>query len=736
MRKLVYRNLVLSFLACWYVFTAAGQQKQKITLEDIWQNRTFAAKSVNGVNWGRDSRYYTSMVPNAQTKATDIIRYDVTTGQPVATVVAGIELKVAGAAQPIAFEEYTFSADEQKILFATQVEPIYRHSYTAQYYVYDVKAKTLVPLSTGGRQQLATFSPDARRVAFVRDNNLFFTDLAGNQEKQLTRNGERNKIINGAPDWVYEEEFSFAQGFKWSPDGDKIAFYTFDESQVKQYTLQMWGELYPQDYTFKYPKAGEANSVVTVSVADIGSGKITRLDTGPETDQYIPRIGWTATKDQVWVQRMNRLQNTLEILHANANTGQSQVALKLTDKAYIEITDDLTYLKNGRQFVISSDKDGYNHLYLFDTKGKQIQQLTRGNWDVTELVGIDEKQGLVYYLSAEVSPMEKQLYSVNLKGSGKKRLSTAPGTHRISMSPDFKYYLDYQSSANTPPVVSLHTASSGKLVKMLEENTQLKATLNRYDLSPLQFLSFATSENIKLNAWVIKPSNFEETKKYPVLMFVYGGPGSQQVVDSWNSGNYLWFQMLAQQGYIVACVDNRGTGGRGAAFRKVTYANLGHYETIDQIEGARYFGSLPYVDKSRIGIFGWSYGGYMSSLAITKGADVFKTAIAVAPVTNWRYYDNIYTERYLKRPQENPAGYDENSPVTHAAKLKGNYLLIHGTGDDNVHFQNSVSMEEALIQANKQFESFYYPNKNHSISGGNTRLHLYTLMTDFLRKNL
>ncbi|RDC65356.1 S9 family peptidase [Adhaeribacter pallidiroseus] len=736
MRTLFFKIFHFLLLVCLFSGAVKAQQKQKITLEDIWQKNTFAAKTVSGVDWAQDGRYYTSMVANNQSNATDIIRYNVTTGQPVATVVAGQDLKIAGSDKPIDFEEYTFSADEQRILFSTETEPIYRHSSRSQYYVYDVKTKTLRLLSTKGKQMFATFSPDGSRVAFVRDNNLFYVDLASNQEKQITTNGERNKIINGGTDWVYEEEFSFAQAFFWSPDGAKIAFYTFDESQVKQYTLQMWGPLYPQNYTFKYPKAGEANSVVSISVVDLNTNKTTRQDIGTETDIYIPRIGWTETKDLLWIQRMNRLQNTLEILHADVNTGKTNVALRLTDKAYIEITDDLKYLKNGKQFVISSDKDGYNHLYLYDLQGKQLQQLTKGNWDVTDVVGINEKQGLVYYLAAEVSPMEKQLYSVNLKGSNKKRLTEAKGTHRISMNPDFTYYLDYQSTANTPTNVSLHAAPSGKLVKNLEENTQLQAKLKQFNLSPLQFISFNTTENVKLNAYVIKPSNFDAAKKYPVLLFVYGGPGSQQVLDSWNSGNYFWFQMLAQRGYIVACVDNRGTGGRGAAFRKITYANLGHYETIDQIEGAKYFGSLPYVDKSRIGIWGWSFGGYMSSLALTKGADYFKTAIAVAPVTNWRYYDNIYTERYLKRPQENAAGYDENSPVTHVDKLKGKYLLIHGTGDDNVHFQNAVAMEDALIKANKQFESFYYPNRNHGISGGNTRLHLYTMMTNFLLKNL
>jgi dipeptidyl-peptidase 4 len=425
----------------------------------------------------------------------------------------------------------------------------------------------------------------------------------------------------------------------------------------------------------------------------------------------------------------------LEILHTNSQTGQSKVILTEKDKAYIDITDDLTYLANGKQFVQSSEKDGFNHLYLYDMNGKLVRQITKGNWEVSSFYGVDEKNGVVYFTSTEVSPLERHLYSIGLNGKNKKSLTPAKGTHAINLSRDFKYYLDYHSTIHTPTVVSLHT-NDGKQVKVLEDNLRLNNILGNFNLPKAEFFQFKSTDNVTLNGYTLKPTNFDPNKKYPVLMFLYGGPGSQEVVNSWRGRNYLWHSMLTQKGYIVTVIDNRGTGGRGADFKKVTYGNLGHYETIDQIEGAKYMGNLPYVDKSRIGIWGWSFGGYMSSLAITKGADVFKAAIAIAPVTNWRFYDTIYTERFLKTPQENPDGYDKNSPVFYADRMKGKYLLIHGTGDDNVHFQNSIEMTNALVKANRPFESAYYPNRNHGISGGNTSIHLFTKMTDFILANL
>jgi dipeptidyl-peptidase-4 len=713
-----------------------AQQKLKLTVEDIWAKPTFAAKSVYGVNWMKDGRYYSSEVADNQNQVADLVKMDVTTGQPVSTIVEGENLKIAGSEKPLDYDSYAFSADESKVLFATETEPIYRRSSKANYYLYDLASKKLTPLSSGGKQSYATYSPDGKFVAFVRDNNLFLTDLSNMQEKQLTSDGKFNQIINGSSDWVYEEEFEFAQGFFWSPGSDKIAFYTFDESQVKEYNMQLWGNLYPNDYRFKYPKAGEANSVVSVSVYHLKSGKSVKMNTGNEKDQYLPRVKWTADNDLLSILRMNRLQNTLEILHAKASNGESKVVLTEKDNAYVEVTDDLTYLSNGKEFVFSSEKDGYRHLYLYEMNGKEKRQLTKGNWEVANFLGTDEKNGLLYFTSTEISPMTRQLYRVNLKGKGKTRLTPENGTHTINLSPDFRYYLDYFSTANSPLVVSLHTAKDGKTIKTLEDNAALKSRLAQYETSKQEFFDFKTTENVSLNGWMIKPANFDASKKYPVLMFVYGGPGNQQVNDAWNSKDFMWYQMLAQKGYMIVCVDNRGTGGRGAAFKKSTYANLGKLESQDQIETAKYLAGLPYVEKSRIGIWGWSFGGYMTLLSLTKGADMFKAGIAVAPVTNWRYYDSVYTERFLKTPQENAAGYDENSPVQYADKLKGKLLLIHGTGDDNVHVQNAIAMTDALIKANKQFESFYYPNRNHGIYGGNTRLHLYKQMTDFIERNL
>lgn len=711
-----------------------AQQKLPLTLEDIWAKPTFRAASVPGFNWMNDGRYYSAL------EGGSLVQHEVTTGKAVQTLVAAAELQLPGAAKPLDVDGYSFNANEQKVLFTTATEPIYRHSARSAYYVFDRGSKKLTALSTG-KQGYATFSPDGLRVAFTRDNNLFVTDLATMKETAVTTNGVKNSRINGSTDWVYEEEFSFAQGFFWSPDSKQIAFYTFDESQVPEYDMQRWGDLYPEEYRFKYPKAGEKNSVVLVSSYDVASAKTVKMDVGPVADQYLPRLMWTQAPNTLSIQRLNRLQNKLEILHGDAATGKTKVVLTDASPAYVDITDDLRYLPGGEQFLFTSEKDGYQHLYLHDMSGKQVRQLTKGNWEISAINGFDPKTGNVYYTSTEGSALQRHFYRVNLSGKGKQRLSEAgAGTDAVNMSPDTQYFLNVHSSVGQPLVASLRAGSTGKLVKTLEDNAKLRETLTQYDLGKLEFFTFKTSEGTELNASMLKPSNFDPTKKYPVLMHVYGGPGSQTVKDDVGAGiaftNYLWHQLLAEKGYIVVSVDNRGTGARGAAFKKSTYANLGKLETIDQGEGAKYLATLPYVDKARIGIWGWSYGGYMTSLAMTKNADLFKMGIAVAPVTNWRYYDTVYTERFLKTPQENPSGYDENSPVQFAQNLKGKFLLVHGTGDDNVHFQNSIAFVDALIKANKDYQTLYYPNRNHGIAGGTTRLHLYRQMTNFVLNNL
>jgi dipeptidyl-peptidase-4 len=715
---------------------AFAQQKQALTLEDIWAKPTFRTATVPGFDWMKDGRYYASLDEGS------LVQHEATTGKAVATLVPASALQLPGAAKPLAVDGYSFNADEQKVLFTTDTEPIYRRSSRAGYYVFDRATKKLTALSAGGKQSYATFSPDGRRVAFVRDNNLFLVDLATMKETAVTSTGRRNQLIHGSCDWVYEEEFEFAQAFFWSPDSRQIAFYSFDESQVPEYNMQEWGKLYPEDYRYKYPKAGEKNSVVSISSYDVASARTTKMDVGPEPDQYIPRVTWTQTPNLLSIRRMNRLQNKLEILHADAGTGKTSVVLTDTDKAYVEVTDgDLFYLPGGKQFIFASEKDGYRHLYLHDMSGQEVRQLTKGSWEVSEVAGLDPKNGLVYFTSTQEAPMQRHLYRSKLSGGPAERLGEAgPGTDVINLAPDCRYYLNYHSQAGQPQVVSLRDGRTGKLVKTLEDNARLRQALTQYNLGSHEFISFKTSDGTQLNGWMIKPANFDPGKKYPVLMHVYGGPGSQTVKDDAGGGtaftNYLWHQLLAQNGYLVVSVDGRGTGARGAAFKKSTYANLGKLETIDQGEGAKYLATLPYVDKSRIGIWGWSFGGYMTALAMTKNADLFKMGISVAPVTNWRYYDTVYTERFLKTPQENPGGYDDNSPVQFAKQLKGKYLLVHGTGDDNVHFQNSIAWVDALIKADKSYQTLYYPNRNHGIYGGNTRLHLYRQMTDFVLQNL
>ncbi|MBA3902028.1 MAG: S9 family peptidase, partial [Bacteroidetes bacterium] len=661
---------------------AQQETKKDISLEEIWASRTFAQEMVHGLRSMEDGLHYTAL---EQLDGEQVLnQYSYQTGKLAKKLLSATDLIPQGAATALQIDDYTFSADESKVLIATESELIYRHSSRSNYYVYDFKTKSLTRLSEGGKQLYATFSPKKEMVAFVRDNNIFVKDLKSGQENQVTKDGKQNAIINGATDWVYEEEFSFDKAFFWSPDGDKIAFYRFDENKVMEFSMSMYkGSLYPVEYRYKYPKAGEVNSIVSIHVHNISQNKNKKIDVGQEADQYIPRVQW-ANSNTLSIQRLNRLQNKMEILHCNVlvKIGGDLPANAIyteTSDTYIDGSDDKAfYIKDGKEFIWLSDKGGFNHIYLFGSNGKQLAQITNGKWDVTEYYGIDEKNGLIYFQSAEESPMERYIYSINLNGKNKKKLSQRKGWNKATFSKGFKSFINEQSDANTPLYISLH-AANGKQIRELKDNAKLRNTLASYNLSKKAFFSFKTSEDVELNGWMIKPPNFDSSVKYPVFMTVYGGPGSQTVKDSYEGPNYLWHQMLAQKGYIVVSVDNRGTGARGAEFKKFTYLQLGKYETIDQIEAAKYLGALDYVDESRIGIQGWSYGGYMSSLCITKGADVFKTAIAVAPVTNWRFYDTIYTERYMRTPQENADGYDDNSPINHVAKLKGKYLIVHGT---------------------------------------------------------
>ncbi|MBR2958849.1 MAG: S9 family peptidase [Bacteroidales bacterium] len=728
---------------------AAVAQTQNITLEDIWTKRTFSPKGIGGIRSMKDGEHYLSMT------RTGISKYSYLTGEKVEDICGFGGPSQQKKAKPLPpMEGYEMSQDEQKILLSSGFEPIYRHSGVSDYYIYDVKEKTFTKISDNGKQRLTTLSPDGTKVAFVRDNNLYWMDLQTLEEHAITTDGRVNEVINGTTDWVYEEEFAITQGFQWSPDSKKIAYLRFDESKVKEYNMQMWGALYPEDYKYKYPKAGEDNSHVELWTYSLDDNKAVRCASTDKKDwEYIPRFQWAPDGTLVFM-RMNRLQNHMEIL---ADEGILLHTLyDEQDKAYVEVPDTWQFITVGKgkkaqqQMLITSERDGYRHIYLYGMDGKLIKQVTSGEWEVCEVAGVDVKNQRLYYTSREHHPTQKSLFVIGFDGKKKQCLNDVTrnvkntedryvlGTYNATFSNGCKYYIRTYSTANDAPLYTLHDAN-GKLIKVLEYNQELNRKMKaEYETYRKTFGSFTTSIGTKLNYYTIKPKGFDKNKRYPVLIYVYGGPGNQQVTDSYGYSDYYWYHMLAQKGYVVFCFDGRGTGGRGAAFKKQTYGDLGRMECEDAIEAARWLGQQSWVDKDRIGIWGWSFGGYLSTLSLLKGNDVFKMAIAVAPVMNWRYYDNIYTERFLGLPKDNAKGYDDNSPLNFANQLKGNYLLIHGTGDDNVHFQNSAEMVEKLEEAGKQFEFRIYPNKNHSIydATGNTRLNLYQLMTDFIERKL
>ncbi len=703
-------------------------QKQ-ITVEDIYSKGTFRSQSVYGINWMNDGSFYSAL------KSNKIVKYDVAKGEQVETILDANALE-----GEIRISSYKFSADEKYILILTDRQSIFRRSYTAIFYLYNRETKSLQKLDED-RIAYATVSPDGTKVAYTKNNNIYYVTLSDMSVVQVTNDGKRNSIINGSTDWVYEEELSFTKAFFWSPDSKRLAYYRFDETEVPEYTLQKWnqGATYPDNYTYKYPKAGEKNSVIQILVYNLEAKKKVNVDIGTETDIYIPRINWTFDANVLSVRRMNRLQNQLDVLHADAATGKTTLILQDKSDTYVdlELTDDLTYLNDGKHILLASEKSGYKHLYLYTIEGKLVRQITKGDWEVATFVGIDQesKKNTIYFTSKEESPLETYFYAIDLNGKNKRKLSSHIGTNRVNMSNDFKYYINYFSNSTTPNTVELYATKGNKMVKELENNAKLKAVSKEYGLVTKEFYTLKNEVGDNLNGYMLKPANFDSSKKYPVLMYQYSGPGSQSVSNSWGGGDY-WHQLLVQKGYIVTVVDGRGTGGRGEKFKKQTYRNLGRMEVEDQIATAKYLGSLDYVDATRIGIWGWSYGGYMSSLALEEGADVFAMAIAVAPVSSWRYYDTIYTERFLSTPQDNPEGYDNNSPVTHAGKIKGKLLLVHGTGDDNVHFQNAVALQDKLISEGIQFDSFYYPDRAHGIYKNNARPHLYHMMTQFVLDNL
>lgn len=706
--------------------------QQKITLEDIWSKGAFYPKSTQGFNVMKDGLTYSDIETSAEGVAL-LSKFELKTGKKIKELVNANDVKISGKFLDI--HTYEFSPNEDKLLLYENRENVYRRSPKANYYVYDIATKTVTQLGGSEKIFFPKFSPDGKKVAYVRDNNLFIKTLETNSEVAVTTDGALNKIKNAWGDWVYEEEFSKADYFDWSKNSQYVSYVKFDETNVHDFSMDFYkGDLYPEKYTFKYPKAGEDNSIVSVWIYDVAAKKEVKVDIGTNTDIYIPRIEFTNDPKVLCVQRLNRLQNKLEYLFADATTGASKVIVTNESKTYVDITDDLKFVGN-KGFIISSEADEYNHLYYYDLNGKLINQITKGNWDVMEFKGFDESTNTLYYSSTENGAVNRDMYAIKLDGKDKKRLSNKAGFTNFDFTTGYKYYISSYSNASTPPVYELYSIT-GKLVKVLEDNAALVTKLKNYNLTKKQFFTFKNADGLELNGWMMKPANFDSTKKYPVYMYAYGGPGSNVCNNSWGYSDFFWHQLLNQEGYIVACVDGRGTMGRGRQFKHSTYLQLGNLETQDQISAAKYYGTLPYVDKSRIGFQGWSYGGYMAALMISKGADVIKSAISVAPVTNWKYYDNIYTERFLRKPQDNKSGYEDNSPTNFVKLIKGNYLLIHGSGDDNVHVQNSMELAAALVKNNIPFDFMIYPNKNHGISGGYTRLHIYSKMLKFVKENL
>jgi dipeptidyl-peptidase 4 len=679
----------------------------------------------------KNTNQYTVLNSDRATKSQQIDLYDFATLKKVSTL---IDTKNFKELSDNGIDSYVFSNDEKQVLIANNSNPIFRHSFTADYYLYNLAAKSLTKVLE--QVQEPTFSPDGTKIAFAKTNDLYIYDIASKNTTRVTNDGVKNAIINGITDWVYEEEFAFVRAFDWSTDSKKLAYIKFDESEVPQFSMDMYKkDLYPTAETFKYPKAGEKNALVSLHIYNVSANISQPINLGNYSDFYIARLKWTNDANLVSVQVLNRHQDNLDLIFVDAATANAKVVLNEKDKAYVDVTDNLTFLKDN-SFIWTSEKDGYNHIYLYDKNGKLKNQVTKGNWEVTSYYGFDEKTKTVFYQSVEKGSILRDVYKISLDGKKKVKLSSQVGTNAATFSPDFTYFINTYSSATVPPTYTLNSSKDGKQAQEIVNNTALVDKLKKYDLPTKEFFELTTEKGHKLNAWMIKPKDFDATKKYPVFMFQYSGPGSQEVANNWLDTNDMWFMMLSQQGYIIACVDGRGTGYKGAAFKKCTQKELGKFEVEDQIDAAKVIGNYAYVDKSRIGIFGWSYGGFMSSNCLFKGADVFKMAIAVAPVTNWRFYDSIYTERYMTTPQENASGYDDNSPINHVSKLKGNFLLIHGTADDNVHVQNSMQMIEALVQANKQFDWAIYPDKNHGIFGGKTRIQLFNKMTNYIKEKL
>lgn len=722
------------------IFVTGIQAQQKVTLRDIAQG-TYRAQGISGLKPMLDGEHYTQISSDHKR----IVKYSFKTGEEVGTL---FDLTTARDCDLKSFDDYILSPDEKLILIQTETKPIYRHSFTAVYYIYNVKNNKMEPLSNNGPQQVPLFSPDGNQIAFVRNNNIYLVKLLfGNSESQVTKDGEYNHVLNGIPDWVYEEEFSFNRAFDFSADSKMIAYVRFDESAVPMFSFPWYKGLapektsyatYPGAYEYKYPKAGEVNSKVSVHTYDIKSHVTRKMDLQIDSDGYIPRIKFTSDPEKLAIMTLNRHQNRLDLYMANPRSGLCKVAIRDEAEQYIKESAYSNIKFYPEHIVMMSEKDGYNHLYLYTIAGNLVKQITKGQFEVTSFLGWDQKANVFYYASNEGSPLRTAIYKIDGKGK-KTKLSTRTGSNSAIFSTNQKYYINTFSNISTPTLITLND-NRGKELTTLLDNSKLKAQTAQLNMPQKEFFTFRTSSGVELNGWMMKPANFNANKKYPVILHQYSGPGSQQVIDRWGIGSFgdggLFEAYMCDKGYIMVCVDGRGTGGRGAAFEKCTYLQLGVKEAEDQVETARYLGTLPYIDGKRIGIWGWSFGGYNTLMSMSDGSGAFKAGVAIAAPSDWRFYDTVYTERFMRTPKENAEGYDAGSAIKRAPQLKGSLLLIHGTADDNVHYQNCAEYSEALVQAGIQFDMQVYTNRNHGIFGGKTREHLMNRVANFFIQNL
>lgn len=722
------------------IFVTGIQAQQKVTLRDIAQG-TYRAQGISGLKPMLDGEHYTQISSDHKR----IVKYSFKTGEEVGTL---FDVTTARDCDLNSFDDYILSPDEKLILIQTETKPIYRHSFTAVYYIYNVKNNKMEPLSNNGPQQVPLFSPDGNQIAFVRNNNIYLVKLLfGNSESQVTKDGEYNHVLNGIPDWVYEEEFSFNRAFDFSADSKMIAYVRFDESAVPMFSFPWYKGLapektsyatYPGAYEYKYPKAGEVNSKVSVHTYDIKSHVTRKMDLQIDSDGYIPRIKFTSDPEKLAIMTLNRHQNRLDLYMANPRSGLCKVAIRDEAEQYIKESAYSNIKFYPEHIVMMSEKDGYNHLYLYTIAGNLVKQITKGQFEVTSFLGWDQKANVFYYASNEGSPLRTAIYKIDGKGK-KTKLSTRTGSNSAIFSTNQKYYINTFSNISTPTLITLND-NRGKELTTLLDNSKLKAQTAQLNMPQKEFFTFRTSSGVELNGWMMKPANFNANKKYPVILHQYSGPGSQQVIDRWGIGSFgdggLFEAYMCDKGYIMVCVDGRGTGGRGTAFEKCTYLQLGVKEAEDQVETARYLGTLPYIDGKRIGIWGWSFGGYNTLMSMSDGSGAFKAGVAIAAPSDWRFYDTVYTERFMRTPKENAEGYDAGSAIKRAPQLKGSLLLIHGTADDNVHYQNCAEYSEALVQAGIQFDMQVYTNRNHGIFGGKTREHLMNRVANFFIQNL